>query len=251
MHLDLWTIALQTINFLILAALLYRFLYKPVLRMIDARKAEVQKHYDDAKATEAKARSQLAGLEAERESLASEREKLLRAAEAQAQQILEARRSQAQSEAKAELAAARKTLALEREEALEEARRAAIDLGAQFARRLLADVPMPLRAEAWIERIEQHVTALAKQEREALARQLTNGAALTVFTASPLPEAASNEWRGRLRSLLGKDIVIDFKTNPELVAGAELHFPAAMLRMSWQSALETFRAEIASHAYAS
>ena len=37
MHLDLWTIALQTINFVILAALLYRFLYRPVLGMIEAR----------------------------------------------------------------------------------------------------------------------------------------------------------------------------------------------------------------------
>ena len=41
MHLDWWTIALQTINFAILVWLLHRFLYKPVLRMIDARKAEI------------------------------------------------------------------------------------------------------------------------------------------------------------------------------------------------------------------
>jgi F-type H+-transporting ATPase subunit b len=41
MALDGWTIALQTVNFAILVWLLHRFLYRPVLRVIDARKAEV------------------------------------------------------------------------------------------------------------------------------------------------------------------------------------------------------------------
>ena len=40
MHFDWWTLALQTINFAILAWLLHRFLYKRVLRVIDARRAE-------------------------------------------------------------------------------------------------------------------------------------------------------------------------------------------------------------------
>ena len=60
MHLDWWTIGLQTVNFAILVWLLQRFLYKPVLRMIDARKAEIDQQYDDAKATEDKANAHLA-----------------------------------------------------------------------------------------------------------------------------------------------------------------------------------------------
>ena len=46
MHLDWWTIGLQTVNFAILVWLLHRFLYKPVLAMIDARKAEVRRQFD-------------------------------------------------------------------------------------------------------------------------------------------------------------------------------------------------------------
>ncbi|MFY9876825.1 MAG: ATPase, partial [Rhodomicrobium sp.] len=65
MHLDWWTIALQTINFAILVWLLNRFLYKPVLRVIDARKAEVHRQYDDAQAVEDKAKAHLAAIEAE------------------------------------------------------------------------------------------------------------------------------------------------------------------------------------------
>jgi F-type H+-transporting ATPase subunit b len=36
--------------------------------------------------------------------------------------------------------------------------------------------------------------------------------------------------------------------DPDLVAGAELHFPTAILRFSWQSTLVAMRSEIGAHA---
>jgi F-type H+-transporting ATPase subunit b len=82
MHLDWWTIGLQTINFGILVWLLYRFLYKPVLTMIDARKAEVRRQFDTVRDFEAKANAELAAVEAERAGIAAEREAALKAAAA-------------------------------------------------------------------------------------------------------------------------------------------------------------------------
>jgi F-type H+-transporting ATPase subunit b len=248
MHLDWWTLALQIVNFAVLVWLLNRFLYSPVLRMIEARKAEVQRQYDDAKSIEDKARAHLASIEAERAGIEAEREAALKGAAAQAQEAAEARRAQAEREAQALLDGARKTLATERERALEEARRIALELGAEFARRLLAEVPLELRAEAWLERIEQHLKALRQQELAALAGQLAGGAHLTVVTASPLPPATIETWRNRLRCRLGDDVTIGFDVDPELIAGAELHFPTAVLRFSWQSALAAARAEVGVHA---
>ncbi|MGO9982623.1 MAG: hypothetical protein ACLPIX_00250 [Rhodomicrobium sp.] len=250
MHIDWWTIVLQTINFVILAALLQRFLYKPVLRMTDARKAEVERQYADAKAMEDKAAAHLAAIEAARKDIGAEREAALREAALQAQEAADARRAEAAREAQALLAEGRKTLAAERQSALEEARRAALDLGAEFARRLLGQVPAQLRAEAWIERIEQHLDALPTSEREALASQLADGHALTVVTAAPLSPALADIWKDRLRRPLGTGIAIGFEVNPELIAGAELRFPAAILRLTWQSALATLRSEIDVHANA-
>ncbi len=250
MHIDWWTIGLQTINFAILAALLHRFLYKPVLRMIDARKAEVRQQYDNAKAMEDKAQASLAAIEDERAGIAAERETALKAAAARAQEAAARRHAQAEREAQSLLGEARKTLAAERERALEEARLAALDLGAEFARRLLVQVPMQLRAEAWLERIEQYLDALPKPERDALARQLANGNALTVVTASPLPAGMADTWKSRLRRPLGDSIDIAFEVDPGLVAGAELHFPTAVLRLSWRSELASMRSEIGNHGHA-
>lgn len=247
MHLDWWTIGLQTINFAILVWLLRRFLYKPVLRMIDARKAEIQRQYDAAKAAEEKAQRQLAGVEADRAGIEAERTAALQDAARQAQAMMEARRSQSQREAQALLDGTRKTLVAERERALDEARRMAIDLGAEFAQKLLAQMPVELRAEGWIERIEQYVDALAKPEREALCRQLADGSPLAVVTASPLPAASAAAWRERLQRLFGTTAAIAFDVDAALIAGAELRFPTAVLRFSWQSALAAARSEIGAH----
>jgi F-type H+-transporting ATPase subunit b len=244
MHLDWWTIGLQTINFGILVWLLYRFLYKPVLAMIDTRKAEVHRQLDAAKEIEEKAKMRLAAVEAERAGIAAEREAALQAATAQAQELAEARRAQAERDAQALLDSTRKALASERDWALDEARRLALDLGACFAQRLLEEIPAQYQAEAWIERIENHLNALSRADRDLLVRQLADGTPLTVVTACVLPAATTDQWKERLRRCLGLSGGMTFEVNPDLIAGAELHFPAAILRFSWRSALLTARTEV-------
>ncbi len=60
MHFDWSTFALQTVNFAILVWLLHRFLYRPVLRLVDARRAEIEKQYAEARAVEAEAKAKAA-----------------------------------------------------------------------------------------------------------------------------------------------------------------------------------------------
>ena len=161
MHFDWSTLALQTVNFAILVWLLHRFLYKPVLRMIDARRAEVEKQYADAKTAEAEAMEHLAAAEAERAKIAGEREAVRKAAVAQAEEATKTRAVQAQRDAAALLAESRKTLASEREKVLAEAKSAALDLGLDVARQLLAEAPPAVRTEAWLERVDRASLHLA------------------------------------------------------------------------------------------
>jgi F-type H+-transporting ATPase subunit b len=245
MRFDWWTFGLQTVNFAVLVWLMHRFLYKPVLRMLDARHAELEKQYADARAAEAKAKDQLAAIEADRAGIAGEREATLRAAAAQAEESAKTRRGQSEVEAAALLDGARKLLATERDKALAETRKLALDLGADFASRLLAEAPTKLRTEAWLERIEQYLAALPETEMDALVRQFEDdGAVLTVVTALPLTAETAETWRARICRPLGDGITTAFVVDPSLVAGAELHFPSSILRFSWQSALAAVRSEI-------
>jgi F-type H+-transporting ATPase subunit b len=245
MRFDWSTFALQTVNFAILVWLLHRFLYRPVLRLIDERRAEIDKQYADARTAETKAQDELAAIEAERSGIAAERAVTLEQASAEAAEMAATRRAQAERDAAGLLDTARKALATERGLALAEAKRAALDLGTDIAGRLLAEVPVKLRAEAWLARIEEHLAALPQTEKDALAQQLVDGAQLTVVTASALPAETAEAWRARLNRMLGNRAIINFDTDRHLVAGAELHFPSAVLRFSWQSALAAMRAEIA------
>ena len=250
MHFDWSTLALQTVNFAILVWLLHRFLYQPVLALVDQRRADIAKQLGDVRAAKASVEAERAKINHERDGIAGERVAALRDAAARAEQQAAARHEEAEREAAALLAGARKSLDNERARALTDVRREALDLAAQIAGRLLAQVPMALRAEAWIERIERHLSDLPATEGEALKRQLANGAALRVVTAAALPADVAELWNTRLRRSFGSDIAIEYGVDAGLIAGAELHFPNAILRFSWQTALDAMRAEIEANGHA-
>jgi F-type H+-transporting ATPase subunit b len=244
MHFNWSTFALQTVNFAILVWLLHRFLYKPVLRLVDARRAGIDKQYAAARAAETQVQERLAALAAERSGIAAERAAALAEAATRAKEEAAAQRDAAEREAAGFLDAARKTLAAERSQALAEARRAALVLAADIAGRLLADAPEKLRSEAWCERIAQYLAALPAAQRDGLTRQLAGGARVTVVTAKAMPPDTAQAWRTQLQRVLGNDAIVDFDADPRLIAGADLHFPNAVLHFSWQAALDAMRAEI-------
>jgi len=70
-HIDIKLIIAQLINFLIVLAVLYKFAYKPVLKMLNDRSEKIDKSLDDAKKIEEK----LAATEAENRSVIAEARK--------------------------------------------------------------------------------------------------------------------------------------------------------------------------------
>ena len=248
MHFDWWTFALQTVNFAILVWLLQRFLYKPVLTRIDARRAALDTERAEIRAAEEKAKEALAALEADRAGIAAERTDVLRAATVKAEESAAARHAEAEREADALMDETRATLAQERGRAEIDTHRRALDLGMEIARRFLREIPAEMLVEAWLRKIEAYLASLPAAERDELGTELSGGAALRVVTAVPLSEATAAEWRTRLHHALGDGIAIAFETDDALVAGAELHFPYAVLRFSWRSTLAHMRTEIESHA---
>jgi len=114
MQFDWGTLALQTVNFAILVWLLYRFLYRPVLRMVDKRRAEIQSLKDDARAAQEKAQLALADVEAKRNGIADERKAVLRAAAEDAEKAAETSREAVRREAAQIMEGAQKSIASDR-----------------------------------------------------------------------------------------------------------------------------------------
>ena len=244
MHINWLTLVLQLLNFLVLVWLLQRFLYRPVLRMIDARRAAIAQQYAEAQQVQASAQKRLAALDAQSAAMESEQSTALKAAAADAERQLSLRRAQAERDAQALLDDARKQLALEREQLLAEARAAAFELAAQITRRLIAAQPPSLRTQAWFEQIAQQLGALPQTEREALAAQLADGATLTIVTALALGPQIAEQWNTRLQAVLGTPMTVRYAVDPALIAGAELRFPQATLAFTAASTLATLRSEL-------
>lgn len=247
MRIDWTTLALQLVNFAILVWLLQRFLYRPVLKVIDARRQAGDARYIEAQRMAETARRQLADLETQRAGIATDRGAALAQAREQARQLVESSRAQAERDAAALVDETRRTLARERESLLAQARQTALDLAAGMARRVLAEIPESLRMEGWLERIEQRMRSLPAAERAELADELAGGAALRVVTAWPMSSDAEQRWRERLRETLRPDVGVTFETNADLIGGAQLCFPHSTLSFSVASAVSALQEEAARH----
>lgn len=241
MRFDAWTFALQTVNFLVLVWLLRRFLYRPVLKLIDARRRDIEGQYQASAAAQAEARKAVESAAAERARLASEQDALLKNAAEQAQKTITQARARAAQESAALIEETRKTLATERTHLLLEARRLAADLGCDIARQLLGEVPPEVRAQGWLEHLARYLTELPPAARERLI-----ASEIRVHTALPLSAEDRALWRARLEPLLGDALTIDFDTEPALIAGVELELPSTVIRFSWQDALRRARSDIES-----
>jgi len=103
MKIDWFTFAAQIVNFLILLALLKRFLYGPILKQIAARETEIASRFDRASEERSAAEATKLGFEFRMEELSHTKQKLL----AEAADEVERWKSEHISEAKAEVADSR------------------------------------------------------------------------------------------------------------------------------------------------
>jgi F-type H+-transporting ATPase subunit b len=134
---DVPKLLFQVINFLLLLYLLNRFLFKPVLKLLDEREARIKKGLEDAEA--AARERELA--RAEREAALDEARKEAQAMVARANKIAEDSRAEILAEAKAQAdkvtARAREEITAEKDTAMAELRATVADLALQAAGRLV------------------------------------------------------------------------------------------------------------------
>jgi F-type H+-transporting ATPase subunit b len=241
MHLDWSTLVLQVINLLILCWLLHRFLYRPILAVMDARRQLVEAQMSDAAKARDQAEDGAAQLAAERIALANDRAALLTKAAAEGEAQGKAKLAEAVTDAARLLEDARKAVEAEKLQALESAKAETLELAVDMATRLLSQAPAGVRSAAWLGLVTEHLTALPTSERDGLILQLAEGTPLRLSTAAALPPEAQGQWLAALKPLLTPDLTIDFTLDETLLGGAELHFPGAILRFSWKDSLDALR----------
>jgi F-type H+-transporting ATPase subunit b len=223
MLIDWFTVGAQVLNFLILVWLLQHFLYKPVLKAIDAREKGIAAELAAAEAKQAEAQKARAEFQHKNEEFDQQRAALL---------------GHATEEAKAE-----------RQRLLDEARQAAGALRAQGQETLRNDAHH--LSQAIRRRTQQEVLAIARKalmdlattsleerlgevftrrlrEMDGSAKAILGGALKTssepavVRSAFALPVEQEAAIQNALNETFSAEIRVRFETAPELVSGIEL-----------------------------
>lgn len=205
------------VNFLILVALLYKFLHKPILDALDNRKrrieeagSQAEEKAKEAEATREKYEQQLAGIQEERDKLLSEaRHK----GDAARDDIL----AKAREEAERETANLKRDWERQRRDALESLEEEIVKVSLDLAQGVLqkvagADVESKLR--------ELRQAELAKLGDSGPADA---GAPVRVVSAKPLSDEEREQVTGAI-SALGEQFQVEFDSDEALVAGSRIEF---------------------------
>ncbi len=240
MEFNLSTFLLEIINFLVLIWILQRFLYKPVLEVIDRRKqsvdkvlADAQRQRDEAEALQEKYVNRLAHWQQEKK------------------QALETLHQEIERERARQMAALKKQLEEERKKAQIIARRQVQDFqaqaekrallqGARFASLLLQRAAGPELENSLFDLLLEELSALPEQRRQFLQMQQDPVARIQVCSVYPLQQMQRQKLDQVLNALLGRAVEYEYRQDPALITGFRLSIGSWLLQANIKHELAGF-----------
>jgi F-type H+-transporting ATPase subunit b len=238
---DWTTFTLEIINFLILIWILKRFLYRPILDVIAKRRAGIEKALADAKRIETEAIS----IKQQHEQHLAEWGEEKEAAQANLLEELASERERRMAALDAEIAEER-----QRRSVLDErhqhdfehtAEEKGIAQGAAFSARLLARVAtQELEGRLYMLLLEDLRNMRAADLRALAEVAAAPGLQFKVQSAFKLDERKRDELARVLAEATGKTLQVEYRENPELVAGFQVNVGPWILHANLRDELKFF-----------
>ena len=243
MHIDWWTLALQTVNVLILIWILGRFFFRPVADLVAKRRAEVARLLADADAARkegenlrAEAARQRADVDAQHDRLIVEARK---AADVEKASLLaEFSRELDQRRTEAEIAIGKERSAMQGAVLVR-----ASEVSVEIARRLLERIPPGTVLSAFLDGLSGELGKLPAQSRQNLAASSADHP-VEVRSAAALSDGEVTRLRETIRAALGSELPMRLSCDPDLIAGFEIRGRNAIVRNNWQADLAAIRQEL-------
>lgn len=228
MRIDWWTLALQTVNALVLIWLLSRVLFRPIADMIEKRKAAAASLLAEAEAVKAAALARENEAHQKLADIADGRATALAEAVAEAQKQKEALLVVARADAERLRESARVEIERERKSDLDARMARASTLALDIARRLAERLPAAAQVAGFIDGLADAARAAGPETQAEFNRggdvRLKAPRALT-----PEEEAACRE---ALAQAFGRPLDFTIEIDPEIVAGLELENAHTSIRNS-------------------
>jgi len=216
----------QVVNFLILFAALYFLLWKRVLKVIDARRQRIREELERAEQTEKElARAQeaygekVAEGEAEAARIMAEARKA--AEEVRARAVVEGR-----AQIEAEEASLRERIEMEREQMLRDLRGQVGALAIAAAQKVVGET---LDEKRQLALVQQFFSGIRAGKVSVLEDAKLAGKSAVVTSALPLDSEEQASYQSVLRSRLGEEASVVFRSDPSILGGVIVQVGAQVL----------------------
>ena len=218
MLINWFTVAAQAVNFLILAWLLKRFLYKPILHAIDEREKGIAAQLADVVAKKAAAKKDRDDLQHKNDVFDKERAGLLKKAtddaNAERQRLLD----EAKKDADALRAKRQDALRAEQKNLNQDLIRWTRDQVFDIARKTLTDLAGTGLEDRIGDIFVKRVRALSGSAKDQMATAYkTSNHTVSVHSAFDLPTAQQSAIESAVKETFAPDAHVQFETAPELV----------------------------------
>lgn len=223
LELNISTILLQMANFLILAFILYRFLFQPLQNVLKKREDEITRAIDEAQSAKQEAEETRERYEEKSNNIDAE----IAARKNEARIVIERTRHQMLGDVQSQIQELKiqteETIEKLREESIQQHKKEIGNMAGQFSRGILTD----LMSEQLQKRFEQQL--LEKVGNLDLPSYLKGTKteernSVKVIMAHKPTSAFSNALKDILKTKLSEDINIGYEIDPGLVAGGILRF---------------------------
>jgi len=244
LELNWTTFILEIVNFLVLVWLLKHFLYVPVKKVVERRRAGIEEHMEKAKQIQQEAETLRSQYENRLDDWESERQE----ARQRLQRELDSERKRLFDELQQELAAEKKKNEVLAEREIAEHRREcelqALEMGGEFVSRLLEGVASAEMEQRLIDLLLDELKVLPPAQRDALQEKERGDRKLkiAVVSAYPLEDKYKTRLRERFEDLLTGPLAFEWHEDRKLIAGVRITVGPWVIHANLNDELKAFAA---------
>jgi F-type H+-transporting ATPase subunit b len=217
-----WTFAFEVVNFLVLAYILQRLLYRPLHEALDRRRQALEQAQSEAEHARQEAQAERRQLAERLAALESDRQAVLSTARQEAETERQRLLEEATQDADLRVAQARAALERERDETLEALNEDVVAQACRLAERLLGEVSGADLDTRLAQRLAEGVRSLPEKERLVMARSVRLDDTATLESPHELAPQVIREIEAALAEALRRHVSLRVQAAPELVSGVRL-----------------------------
>ena len=245
LQIDPLRILFQAINFLVLVFLLYRLLFRPVMKAVGERSARTKALIESAQREREEAQALRRDFEERRQRVEAEADEMVSQARQRAEEEHRAIVEAARQEAEEVIGEARAQAHRERYQLISQHYEAVLDAILDVSGRLVGRVVPDAGHDALVSQLSERIYQLGRESMaqvETFRRSLVGREADALLTtARPLSPEQQGQLARTLTALADRHVNLRIEQDPELVAGLRVRMGDMMIDNSIGGELERLR----------